>query len=143
MPDCGIHKILAADDGTPEGERAAYTAIELAVGLKADVLLLGVVPPQYIDPMMGPPGYNPAVFRRKMEERFWRFRKFGETLGMDVDVDVVDGRPADQIRKRAAAEHVDLIVIGRHKVSPFLRLFVGSTSETVVRGAHCSVMVAR
>lgn len=143
MPDCEIHKILAADDGTPEGERAAYTAMELGGRLKADVLLLGVVPPQNIDPMMGPPGYNPAVFRRKLEDRLWRFRKFGESLGMDVDVDVVDGRPADQIRKRAAAEHVDLIIVGRHRKSSLMRLFVGSTSETVVRAAHCSVMVAR
>ena len=143
MPDCGIHKILAADDGTPEGERAAYAAMELGLILKADVLLPGVVPPQNIDPMMGPPGYNPAVFRRQLEERFWRFRKFGESLGMDIDVDLVDGRPAEQIRKRAATEHVDLIVVGRRKLSPFLRLFVGSISATVVGAAHCSVMVAR
>jgi len=38
-----FHKILVADDGSPEGERAAAVAVKLAAKVKAEVILLGVV----------------------------------------------------------------------------------------------------
>jgi hypothetical protein len=43
MPSDTFHKILVADDGSPEGERAADVAVKLGAKFKAEVILLGVV----------------------------------------------------------------------------------------------------
>jgi nucleotide-binding universal stress UspA family protein len=78
-----------------------------------------------------------------MEERFELFLRWGKSMGIEMMVEIVEGRPAEQIRKRAEAERVDLIVVGRRNLSRTRRWFEGSTSETVLREATCSVMVAR
>jgi nucleotide-binding universal stress UspA family protein len=78
-----------------------------------------------------------------MEERFERFLRLGKVLGVEMMVEIVEGRPAEQIRRRAEAEKVDLIVVGRRDLSRTRRWFEGSTSETVLREAGCSVMIAR
>jgi nucleotide-binding universal stress UspA family protein len=54
---------------------------------------------------------------------------------------VVEGNPADQILRAAAAEHSDLIVVGRAGTGRLSRLLLGSTSLPVLAHAPCSVLV--
>ena len=56
---------------------------------------------------------------------------------------LVPGDPAAQIVKLAADEHVDLIVMGTHGRSGFLRFLMGSVAESVVRHAPCPVFTLR
>ncbi len=138
------HKILAADDGSEEGERAADIALRLAAELKAEVILLAVKAPPNAHEIEGYAKYeDPAVFRRKMQERFWRLSQQGESSGVRVYCEIAKGNPAQEILKCADAQSVDLIVLGRRKMSTLLRIFAGSISESVMRDATCSVMIAR
>jgi nucleotide-binding universal stress UspA family protein len=139
-----FERILVADDGSPDGERAASIAVELGARLKAEVILLGVVEPGNVQAEgEGLPIDDPANSRRMMEERFEGFLKLGHTLGVTMLMEIVEGRPAEQIRKRAEADKVDLIVVGRRPLSGVRRWFEGSTSETVLRESTCAVLVAR
>lgn len=56
---------------------------------------------------------------------------------------VVEGHPADQILSVIAAQHVDLVVMGARTTSTMSRLVLGSTSETVLSHAPCSVLIVR
>lgn len=139
-----FHKILVADDGSPDGERAASVAVTLGAKMKAEVILLGVVAPFNVQAQgEGLPIEASSTCRRNMEERFERFLALGKSLGVSMMVEIVEGPPAEQIRKRAEMDQVDLIVVGRRKLSSVLRLFEGSTSETLLRETTCSVMVVR
>ena len=54
------------------------------------------------------------------------------------------GEPVDEIVKLADGVSADLVLIGgRDSVGTIERLLVGSVTESVVRRAHCSVMVVR
>jgi nucleotide-binding universal stress UspA family protein len=139
-----FHRILVADDGSPDGERAASVAVALGAKMKAEVILLGVVePPNVQAEGEGLPVEDPSICRRKMEERFERFLKLGKSLGIEMRIEIVEGRPAEQIRKRAEVDGVDLIVVGRRKLSGIRRWFEGSTSGALLRDTTCSVMVVR
>lgn len=139
-----FHRILAADDGSPDGERAAGIAVRLGAKLKAEVFLLGVVEPPNIQAEgEGLPVEDPARCRRAMEERFERFLKLGRSLGVEMMLEIAEGRPADQIQRRAEADKIDLIILGRRNLSGVRRWLEGSTSESVLRHASCSVMIAR
>ena len=139
-----FHRILVADDGSPDGERAASVAVALGAKMKAMVILLGVVePPNVQAEGEGLPVEDPSICRRKMEERFEKFLKLGRSLGIEMMVEIVEGRPAEQIRKRAEVDGVDLIVVGRRKLSGIRRWFEGSTSGALLRDTTCSVMVVR
>jgi|SRR5271163_2096159 len=144
MSTATFRRILVADDGSPDGERAAGVAVELGAKFKAEVILLGIVEPPNIQAEgEGLPIEDPSCCRRAMEERFEPFLRLGKVLGVEMMVEIVEGRPAEQIRRRADAEKVDLIVVGRRDLSRARRWFEGSTSETVLREASCSVMIAR
>ena len=144
MSTTAFRRILVADDGSPDGERAAAVAVELGAKFKAEVILLGIVePPNVQAEGEGLPIEDASSCRRNMEERFERFLILGHSLGISMVVEIVEGRPAEQIRRRADAEKVDLIVVGRRDLSRTRRWFEGSTSETVLREAGCSVMIAR
>jgi len=140
----GFQRILVADDGSPDGEKAASVALSLGSKLKSEVILLGVVePPNLQAAGEGLPVEDPSSSRRMMEERFERFLKLGKSLGISMMVEIVEGQPSEQIRKRADIEHVDLVIVGRRNLSGIRRWFEGSTSEALLRQCSCSVMVAR
>jgi nucleotide-binding universal stress UspA family protein len=139
-----FQRILVADDGSPDGERAANMAVRLGAKLHAEVILLGVVePPNVQAEGEGLPVEDPSSCRRGMEERFERFLRLGRSLGVTMMMEIVEGRPAEQIRRRAQTDGADLVVVGRRNVSGVRRWFEGSTSESVLRDCACSVMVAR
>jgi nucleotide-binding universal stress UspA family protein len=139
-----FQRILAADDGSPDGERAAETAVRMAAYLRAEVVLLGVVePPNVQAEGEGLPIEDPSAIRRTMEERFERFLRLGRSKGVAMMVEIVEGLPSEQIIRRAKVDRVDLIVLGRRDISGVRRWLEGSTSEKVLREAKCSVMIAR
>jgi nucleotide-binding universal stress UspA family protein len=144
MSKDAFQKILAADDGSPSGEHAALIAVKLAAKMKAEVILLGVVAPPNIQAAgEGLPLEDPSICRRAMEARFERFLNLGKSLGVDMMLEIVEGRPAEQIQKRAKMDQVDLIVVGQRHPPGTHKWFGASTSETVLRDSTCSVMVAR
>ena len=102
MSKDAFQRILAADDGSQSGEHAALIALKLGAKLKAEVILLGVVAPPNIQAAgEGLPIEDPSICRRTMEARFERFLNLGKSLGVDMMLEIVEGRPAEQIQKRA------------------------------------------
>jgi len=53
------------------------------------------------------------------------------------------GHPTEQIIHRAETDNVDLVILGHRGVSRFGVFKIGSTSDKVVRHAHCPVMIVR
>jgi nucleotide-binding universal stress UspA family protein len=68
-----------------------------------------------------------------------RLRKAGWT----VSTEVRDGHPAEEIVVAAEEHGIDLIVMGCHGLSGINRVFLGSISDTVLKHAHCSVLIVK
>jgi nucleotide-binding universal stress UspA family protein len=54
---------------------------------------------------------------------------------------VAEGHPAEQILAAIASEQIDLVIVGARSLSAMSRLLLGSTSEKVLSGAPCSVLI--
>jgi nucleotide-binding universal stress UspA family protein len=63
--------------------------------------------------------------------------------GWTVDAEAVSDSPASALTERAESWGADLIAVGSHGRGALARMFFGSTSQKVLRYAHCSVRVAR
>lgn len=63
--------------------------------------------------------------------------------GDDLRPLVVNGRAHQQILRIAGEESADLIVMGAHGHDPLVRAIFGSTTQHVVRAAHCPVLTVR
>jgi nucleotide-binding universal stress UspA family protein len=144
-------KILLATDGSPEAERATSMAVTLSngLGLELHVVRAGGVPSAYY-------GYSEAeMFGREYqilrarEEEFVRERlddeaekvraMGGEVAGMHGGAGSADA----EILRLAEELGAGLVVLGSRGFGPLRRAVMGSVSSSVVRHAHCSVLVVR
>jgi nucleotide-binding universal stress UspA family protein len=66
-----------------------------------------------------------------------------EFAGLEVEDVIVHGEAASEIVRVAAQRGIDLIVISSHGRTGLGRILFGSTAESVVRHAHCPVLVVK
>jgi nucleotide-binding universal stress UspA family protein len=140
--DAHFQKIMVGYDGSKPAEKAVEIAFSLAESIDCNVLIFSVArPPEpatrvEVDAMLDDA-------REHFEESFKRLTKSAEERGVTVETAIAVGHPIQQIVHRAEADHIDLIILGRRGMSRFEKMLVGSTSEKVLRYAHCPVMVVR
>lgn len=136
--------IVIADDGSEEGERAASTGVGIAASFGAQVVLLGVIEPPNIEAEgEGLPISDPSSTRKTLVERFEHHMRLGRDLEIKISLQIREGEPSEEINRVARQENADLIVVGRRNLSKFRRWFEGSTSETILREAPCSVLIVQ
>jgi nucleotide-binding universal stress UspA family protein len=126
-----IETILLATDTSPASEAATDTAIDLACGIGARLLVLSVLP-----------GSSPAV-RSARQLALEGIVAAARAAGATSEELLWEGDPGETIVEAARAESADLIVVGTHGRGPVGRLFLGSVSDHVVRHARCPVTVVR
>ncbi|MBI1310990.1 hypothetical protein GC176_06745 [bacterium] len=62
---------------------------------------------------------------------------------VDVASTIRDGHPAEEILKRAESIAADLIIAGSRGLSALDRFLLGSTTERLLKHAHCDVLISR
>jgi nucleotide-binding universal stress UspA family protein len=134
--------ILIGFDGSSQAEKATEIGLALARSLDSRVLLFAVARPPEPATMVE---LNAMLddAREHFEEKFNKIVQRAKDLEVALETDIAVGHPVEQIVHRAETDHVDLIILGRRGMSRFEKMIVGSTSEKVLRYAHCPVMVVR
>jgi nucleotide-binding universal stress UspA family protein len=141
-------RILLATDGSQEAELAALRAVELADATDSElhVVHVGVVP-IFLRSYPGTLGYYGKLHEQIEEESRELLRKQslrvkaagGTVAGAHLRMGQVD------LEIVALAEELGagLIVMGSRGLGGVRRALMGSVSDSVVRHAHCPVLVVR
>ena len=146
-------KILLATDGSEEAALAAKTATAIAdlSGSGLDVVHVEEYPPQLLA------SYAPFAYldseaiqtileeadneaRHTLEEQV---RHIEEAGGSVTESYLRQGRPDREIVELAEEIGAGLIVMGSRGLGGLKRALMGSVSDSVVRYAHCPVLVVR
>jgi nucleotide-binding universal stress UspA family protein len=137
-------KILLATDGSKDAELARTTAVDMATSTDSELHVVTVAP--------GYPSYDVRV-----PEIVEQLRKQAEKI-LDEQVEKIerDGGKVAQKHLRIAERHraqqivrvaeeigAGLIVMGSRGLGGVRRALMGSVSDSVVRHAHCPVLVVR
>ena len=125
-----VQTILVAYDD-PQSQTLARAA-DYAEQLGAPLIVTNVAPPKDGDP---------AEAERSALERLEHARSYLEGRGLDGELVVAKGTPADAIVRLAQERNVDLIVVGSRHKRFFERLVEGSVNQEVLRRAGCDVLV--
>ena len=147
-------KILLATDGSKEAALAARTASELAQMTESELHVVQArIPPRY--PIFYE-GYDEGVdvgayAQEKSEELARRgqglldeqVRKIKAAGGSVAQAHLRVGKPDVQISALAEEIGAGLIVVGSRGLGAMRRVLMGSVSSSVVRHAHCPVLVVR
>ena len=144
-------KILLATDGSEEAELAFASAADLSEKTASElhVVYVGHMPlVSYESP--GATTLDPDLLgrmqedakqeaRTKLDEQVQRVGQTGEVAEMHARV----GRPDAEIVGLADELDAGLIVLGSRGLGPLRRALMGSVSDSVVRHAHCPVLIVR
>lgn len=137
-------QILLATDGSEDAELARTTAVDMATSTDSELHVVTVAP--------GYPSYDVRV-----PEIVEQLRKQAEKI-LDEQVEKIerDGGKVAQKHLRIAERHraqqivrvaeeigAGLIVMGSRGLGGVRRALMGSVSDSVVRHAHCPVLVVR
>jgi nucleotide-binding universal stress UspA family protein len=141
-------RILLATDGSEEAELAALMAVDLADATDSElhVVHVGVVP-TFLKSYPGTLGYERRLYEQIEEESrellrklSWRVKAAGGTV---AGTHLRMGEVALEIVALAEELGADLIVMGCRGLGGVRRALMGSVSDSVVRHAHCPVLVVR
>lgn len=138
-------KVLLAVDGSREASLAARAALDLSsrTGSELHVIYVGEVPLIYHPEHHG---YHArledlrAEARQRLDEQLERIAAAG---GNVAQVHLKMGRPDEEIVSVAEETDAGVVVMGSRGLSGLRRALMGSVSDSVMRHAHCPVMVVR
>ncbi len=126
--------VLVAYIHTPEGDAALTCAVNEARWRATNAVIVNVTRPvaEVDSPLSAEQGLDAAA-------------ALFEDAGVDVEVRQLPASPdrAADILAVIAEIQPELVVIGMRKRSPVGELLVGSTSQRILRGAMCPVLVVK
>ena len=135
-------RILFASDGSEDSELATTTAVGLAkiTGSKLHVLHVAPAFPDYFEPSDPEPGPTEREGRRILDEQVKKIENVG---GAVAQSHLRMGGAAEEVIDLSEELETGLIVLGSRGRGRIRRALMGSVSDSVVRHAHCPVMVVR
>ena len=136
-------RILFASDGSEDSELAATTAVGLAKITGSELHVLHVAPafPDYFEPSdPDEPGPTEREGRRILDEQVNKIENVG---GAVAQSHLRMGGAAEEVIDLAEELQTGLIVLGSRGRGRIRRALMGSVSDSVVRHAHCPVLVVR
>jgi nucleotide-binding universal stress UspA family protein len=150
-------KILLASDGSEEVTLAAQTAVDIAEKTNSELQVVYVLELDYgypnydlsYDPSYAIPDYE---YRQQIQENFEQearkaldaeVERVKAAGGRVVEAHLSKGSPDTEIVKLADDIGAGLIVMGSRGLGGIRRALIGSVSDSVVRHAHCPVLVVR
>jgi nucleotide-binding universal stress UspA family protein len=145
-------KILVATDGSEEAALALTTAADLAKSTNSELHIAYVFPTTVQRPFPNPITARPAeVLERELEEAMNQAQSFldrevEQVKGEGVEVAetyLTRGRPDTELVHLSEEIGAGLIVMGSRGLGGVRRALMGSVSDSVVRHAHCPVLVVR
>jgi nucleotide-binding universal stress UspA family protein len=145
-------KILVATDGSEEADLALTTAADLAEKTDSELHVAFVFPTAVQLPFPRPILARPAeVQERELEAAMHQAQEFLDRQvervkneGVSVaETHLVRGQPDREIVHIGEETGAGLIVIGSRGLGGIRRALMGSVSDSVVRHAHCPVLIVR
>ena len=142
-------RILLATDGSADAELALRVAVALATSIGAELQMVHIGGEYHpgVEVIAGPALLEETL--RELEQEAQnkldvQAKKVEEAGGTVAKAHLImGGRPDQEIVTLAEEIEADLIVLGSRGLGGVRRALMGSVSDSVVRYAHCPVMVVR
>ncbi len=140
-------RILVGCDFSPDSEAAFQYGLSLAQEFQAELHLVHVIePPVYVDLDM--PGSaidteHMETLRDRLNEKLSSLVPVEARHWCEPRISLLEGLPYEVLTHYAERHGIDLVVLGARGYSLVEKLFIGSTTDRVVRRTPCPVLSVR
>jgi nucleotide-binding universal stress UspA family protein len=142
-------RILVAIDFSPGSDEALRQAHERASSTGARLAVCHVVPNELRSNLLFPHISRitalkfPLEIKHIAEAASARVTEITQRKEGEFELIVDDGTPQALILSRAEDWQADLIIVGSHGVSSAANTLLGSVTNSIIRHAHCPVLITR
>jgi nucleotide-binding universal stress UspA family protein len=136
-------KILVATDGSENSLAAAEEAIKIARSMGSSVYAIYVVDTSVLSSASLGEGESFIYNSLKDEGKKAVDQIRSMASGVQVETQVIEGKPTSAITDFASENGIDLIVVGSQGKSKIEALLLGSVADRVLRTATCPVLVVK
>ena len=139
-----FQRIVLAYDGSKASGVALTQATDIGSKYGAELNLIGIVSSIPSTALTDPYPQDDFIFagRSRIERALLTQAEKLRTRGLEVNTEVLEGSPANEIAKYAKKIGADLVVIGHADKGYIARWFEGSTGAKLVRDLPCSLLIA-
>ena len=139
-----FHHVLIGYDGSPQSKKALEYGIDFAMHAGAELTIVTVFSkvPSYI----GSPQYEDVMGRIADEARRAAEMAAEQARACNVEkvnVEVLEGSPAERLLALAEARGCDCIVVGSRGRGEMAGLLLGSVSDRLAHHARVPVLIVR
>ena len=158
MQENQFSRVLVALDGSTSSMHATDYAISIAMKNDSQLIVLYVIDfykyshlssSIILAPTFGSEKYleeksEAEKLMNKIKEKF-KLKIKGDMKSKELKTEIVEGTKsvAATIMDYAESENIDLIIIGSRGRTGFKKLLLGSVSSSIIKNAHCTVLVIR
>ncbi|WP_414041073.1 universal stress protein [Acidithiobacillus sp. M4-SHS-6] len=138
-------KVMVAYDGSASSDLALEQGAELATLMQAELHLFGAIVSTGGMAIGQAAGAEDLLGREGQTMRA-RLAEAATTLrerGLRVEVEAVEGSPAEVIAQYARKIHTDLLVLGHIPQFSFGHWLEGSVAKALLRSLPCSILIAK
>lgn len=138
-----VDSILIPTDGSETAAEAARVGFDFAEELAASVHLLSVIDADrstWLSTLTNRDDASDESLREDQRDALDALAADARNRGLDVEMAVTDGTPADEITDYVESEAIDLITMGTTGRGGFDRLLLGSVTDEVIRTASVPVL---
>jgi nucleotide-binding universal stress UspA family protein len=144
---CRAQKILLAVDGSESSARAATVGFEIAQMTKSKVFIIYVVPTPTVKQYSIMTSSDATEVLEKYKENGKRlldgYKEAATEYNLVAELILEEGLPPERIIAHARDKDVDMIVMGSRGSDSVKRAGMGSSTERVVAGSECTVVVVK
>jgi len=141
-----FRRILIGCDFSPDSGLAVEFGFHLARRFQAEPHLVHVIVPTVLEDLLKPAGPQKearADVCAHLKEKLAGLASGEDRPGTSPVTALLAGEPPEELVKYAAIQQADLIILGVRGRTLTEKLFVGSTTDRVVRRAPCPVLAIR
>ncbi|MFZ7127571.1 MAG: universal stress protein [Desulfobacterales bacterium] len=139
-----FRRLLVGCDFSPDADLALKHALSLAQEFEAELHLAHVIePPTYLDLVKSEDSFGSEIrkdIQQLLKEKLGSQVPSEARNWCDPKTVLLEGRPEDELIRYAEANGIDLIILGVRGHGLIGSLFVGSTTDRIVRNAGCPVL---
>jgi nucleotide-binding universal stress UspA family protein len=136
-------RILAANDGSPGGQRALTGAIELARKISAELHMVTVEELPRFPASIGEIAEEKDEANHRFAPVLDAAKAEAEGAGVAVETHLVPGHVVDAVIGLIKQLKADLLVVGFMGHSQLYERIIGGTTDRLVRLAPCAVLVVK
>lgn len=138
-----FHRILVGCDFSDDSRLAFNYGLSLAQEFQAELHLVHVIePPVYMDLIQEHANLDdgPLLLENRLTEKLLEQLPPESLHWCTPKTSILEGLPDQELTRYAESHQIDLIVLGVRGYSLVEKLFVGSTTDRVIRRAPCPVL---